>query len=71
MGSRDRKSVSIKWVKEGLSEEVIFELRRMNKKPPGLEKNGPGSRESRCKGPGAETTRDVQRTAKEDHRVRG
>ena len=27
MGSRDRKPVSIKWVKEGLSEEVTSELR--------------------------------------------
>lgn len=36
----------------------------MSKKPPGLEKNGPGSRKSRCKGPGVETTWNVQRTAR-------
>lgn len=36
----------------------------MSKKPPALEKSGPGSRKSRCKGPGIETTWDVQRTAR-------
>lgn len=36
----------------------------MNEKPPGLEESGPDSRDSRCKGPGAETIMDVQETAR-------
>lgn len=69
MGSRDRKSVSIKWVKEGLSEEVILELRGMSKKPPGLEKNGPGRGRAGAKALGREQL-GMFKEQQKDHGVR-
>lgn len=36
----------------------------MSEKPLGLEESGPDSRDSRCKGPAAETIMDVHETAR-------